>query len=816
MTPDTARFGPGNFDGDAFASRPDPESIHVKFRFDLDDKSWLAQIRGFTQTATLGRIGSYDLLDVIGRGAQGIVHKARQPRTGRIVAIKRLAAGAFATPAMQDRFRREVEAAAALEHPGIVTIFGSEFVDGQAVLAMQWIEGQLFHKWAAERPAREILQAFAALCDAVQHAHQRGVIHRDLKPSNILVDMAGQPHVLDFGLAKLRSEESSSLTLTGDFLGTPHYAAPEQIDGRPGDVDIRTDVYSLGAVLYQSLTGRTLFPDTNGLKELFDAILSRDPVPPSSINPRLDREIDAIVLKAISKDKDLRYGSVEAVCGDVHRYLRGEAVQALPPSFRYLARKLVQRHRAAVITAVLFLFLLITATVATTVLYVRAENALKLAQNQEGIARVEIAKQKTVNQFLQDMLGRANKVREKGRDLTMGEVLDAAAEQLDANQAQYEPEVEAALRMAIALSYSNIGADSAERHLQRALDLRRQVLGDVHPDVLESAYYLARMVRIQGRFAEAEELLKLVIQNRMASEGPDSNYLAQAYTSLGILQRELGEYASAEATFIEAVRIYRKNTGDNFWVISALIGLAQIKLAQGYLDESESIYREALAIGRRNASDEIQDLAFPLIMGANALWRNDRREEAREWLEEGISIYDRLGVPHLPIPNRWRAQWAMEEDDFASAEHYLFVGLQTSYDSYGNLTLPTARLLVDLSRLRSLQGKPEDAEQAAREAVEVFCRTDCIGSPEGVGARLVHGHSLLELGRFADSEVSLLSAWESVSDFAQASSYPVVEHLSLEIIGELVRLYETWELEEPGQGHADAAENWRHEPVIGR
>jgi serine/threonine protein kinase len=332
-------------------------SMRSLFGFDLDDDTWLSRLRGLSQPEAppqLGRIGPYELISIIGRGGQGIIYKVRQPGTGRAIALKRLSAGAFATPEMRARFRREVEAAAALDHPNIVTVYGSEVIDDQLVLAMQWIDGAPFDRWACppvepRLSPREVLQVFAKVCDAIQHAHQRGVIHRDIKPSNILIDRVCVPHVLDFGLAKLDADSGSEplLTQTGAFVGTPAYAAPEAFHRRIGDLDARSDVYSLGALLYQALTGarhRLLAGEDQGEFPAMHAGTEHHvPRAPSKLDGRLDFEIDAIVLKALAGKPSDRYATVDALASDVRRYLTREAVLAHPPSATYRMRKFAAR-----------------------------------------------------------------------------------------------------------------------------------------------------------------------------------------------------------------------------------------------------------------------------------------------------------------------------------------------------------------------------------------------------------------------------------------------------------------------------------------
>ena len=407
-------------------SRPEPGMDLDDLGFAFRDETWLDELRRAETPLPLGSIGPYELLGEVNRGGQGVVFRARQPGTRRMIALKRPVAGSLSSASSRLRFEREIEAAAALSHPNIVTVYGMEIVDGLPVYAMEWVDGRPITEWARSagvlgqpddeddatptRDPRETLEVFLRVCDAVQHAHARGVLHRDLKPSNILVDRLAQPHVLDFGLAKRTELEQEpgmpGLTATSGFLGTPAYASPEQLAGASEQLDARTDVYSLGIVLFELLTGRHPFGHRRTVPTLLKAIESEAPARPSSLDPRLDREVDTIVRKAMARDRDQRYRTVEALSRDLRRYLAGEPIEALPPSSWYLLRKLVQRNRLA--SALLALLFVLTASfgVWSTIQSRRLKDALgeaefrnTLYEKMKGWSPDSILKRADINPF---------------------------------------------------------------------------------------------------------------------------------------------------------------------------------------------------------------------------------------------------------------------------------------------------------------------------------------------------------------------------------------------------------------------------------
>jgi len=305
-----------------------------------------------TEELALPTIGGYVLHEEIDRGRMGVVYKALQVSTKRIVALKVMLAGVFASASARQRFKREVELAARLQHPNIVRVLESGRVERQRYYAMDYVDGVPLdrHLFTARPDRKAVLKIFVQICDAVDYAHGHGVIHRDLKPGNVLIDDEGVPHILDFGLAKAIDQAGQEATFVtrvssaGQIMGTLPYISPEQAEGEPGQIDARTDVYALGVMLYEALTGSPPYDMTGRPSEIIRRILEEPPRPPSSFPQWRDGELDTIILKALEKEKDRRYQSARDLGEDLRRYLEGEPILARRPSTLYVLRRRLRKH----------------------------------------------------------------------------------------------------------------------------------------------------------------------------------------------------------------------------------------------------------------------------------------------------------------------------------------------------------------------------------------------------------------------------------------------------------------------------------------
>ncbi|MCH8807772.1 MAG: serine/threonine protein kinase, partial [Planctomycetes bacterium] len=477
-----------------------------------------------TPPAPLG----YRILREIHRGGQGIVYLAEQESTRRTVALKVMREGPLASEAERARFRQEVRLLAALRHPHIVTIHDSGESGGRFYYIMDYIEGLPLDAFVrVNRPAvNDALRLFVKIADAVNAAHLRGVIHRDLKPPNVRVDGDGNPHVLDFGLAKVIGEDfgstggTAALTRTGEFVGSLPWASPEQAEGRHDDVDLRTDVYALGLLLYQMLTGELPYGLSGSARQILDTIVTKPPIRPSELRPDIDADVETIVLKCLAKERERRYQTAGELAQDVNRYLKGLPIEARRDSMVYVLKKHAARHKLAVALSGALLTTVLAGAVGMFVLWLRAaqerdeaQRARQAATDQGEIADARAADAEAVTKFLQALLADADPSQHGGRELTVRAALDEAAELVDQGQFDGRPRVEAAVRSTLGTTYDALGAPTiAVRHFRRSVDLHESEFGPQHVGTAAALYDLGVLLVELGRSNEAESILRRALE----------------------------------------------------------------------------------------------------------------------------------------------------------------------------------------------------------------------------------------------------------------------------------------------------------------
>lgn len=340
-----------------------------------------------------GTFPGYELLREIHRGGQGVVYQAIQKATKRKVALKVLHGGPFSGSAGRTRFEREVQVLGQLSHANIVRLHDSGTTsDGGFFYVMDYISGRSLEEYIADKKlsVEDSLKVFLKICDGVNAAHLKGIIHRDIKPSNVRIDANGEPIVVDFGLAKVAGPDligtdaetggAQLMTLTGQFIGSLPWASPEQAEGVPNNIDVRTDVYSLGVMFYQMLTGQFPYKVIGNMRDVLDNILRAEPTKPSTIRRQINDEIETIVLKCLAKDRDRRYQTAGELARDIRHYLAGEPVEAKRDSAVYLLGKALRRYRGAAVAGAVFVVMLIVFGVAMTVLYRQARDAETVAK----------------------------------------------------------------------------------------------------------------------------------------------------------------------------------------------------------------------------------------------------------------------------------------------------------------------------------------------------------------------------------------------------------------------------------------------------
>jgi tetratricopeptide (TPR) repeat protein len=801
------------------------------------------------------RIGHYRIIRLLAEGGMGYVYEAEQEQPCRTVALKVIRPG-MTSPEMLRRFEREFQTLGRLQHPGIAQIYEAGSADSgfgaQPYIAMEFIKGSTLLEYAgAQRlDTRERLELMVKVCDAVHHAHQRRVIHRDLKPGNILVDETGQPKILDLGIARLTNcdEQRTRQTDLGQLLGTLAYMSPEQVLADPSQLDPRTDVYSLGVILFELLAGHPPYALSRRLDEAVHTIREEDPKALSSINRTYRGDIEIIVARALEKDKARRYFSAAELGSDIQRYLKDQPILARRASTAYQIHKFARRHRALVLGMVSVFAVLVAGIIASTWEATRARHAEQMAllerdraaraergataerdralaaeqtastekdrsvaaetravrernraRSEAKRADTESATARAINDFLQnDVLAQASARVQAGPnqkpdpDLKVRTALDRAAANISGKFKQ--PLVEASIRQTLGNTYNDLGLYSdAQEQLQRALDLRRSTHGEVHDD-LDIMNSLAFIYDQQGKYPQTEQLLlkSIEIERRLLGENhPDT---LGSINNLGLLYRHEGKFVLAEPLLTKVVELRRKVQGEEHpETLICLNNLGSLYRDEGKYAQAELLLSKSFDVQRR-VSGEDHPETLTALGNLGVLYRAEgKHAQAEPILIEVLEKRRRLlgqEHPYTLMSMYHLGLLYLKMGKYGEAEPLLVKVLEVRRRLSGSENPFTMMAVASLGKLRLEQQRDTEAESLLREALDGQQK----GNPDGwerYESQSMLAVSLAAQSKFAEAEPLLLGAYRGLLE--RQATIPFENRPLLEESGQrIVRMYREW------------------------
>ncbi|HEY9509234.1 MAG TPA: serine/threonine-protein kinase, partial [Verrucomicrobiae bacterium] len=749
-------------------------------------KSTEARLGGFMAEKLGDRIGRYKLLQQIGEGGCGVVYMAEQEEpVRRRVALKIIKPG-MDTKTVIARFEAERQALALMDHPNIAKIFDAGATEsGRPYFVMELIRGIKITDFCDENslPPEERLQLFVQVCLAIQHAHQKGVIHRDIKPSNVLVTRNEQgvalPVVIDFGIAKAttnqRLTDKTLFTAFEMLIGTPAYMSPEQAGLANVEVDTRTDIYSLGVLLYELLTGATPFNAEAllkaGLDEIRRVIREQEPDFPSTRlsklteadlttvaqcrhtePPKLIRKVrgdlDWIAMKALEKDRTRRYATANGLAFDVQRFLANETILARPPSTFYKLRKTVLRNKVLFGGIVVIAGLLITGLIIVSASLAKERQARLKAET-------ETIKSRQVTQFLEDMLQGVGPSVAHGRDTAMmREILDRTARRVGSEMTN-QPVVEAELRSIIGRLYQEIGNyEAAEKMHRAALTINRKLFGPASSESAAALNDLSYALFKEGQLAEAETASAEALDIRQQIFGSEHRDVAASLNSLAVIYRHQRKLTDSESLSRQSVEIRQKLFGrQSLEVADSLHNLAIVLIDEGRKIESETTARELLAIRRKLLGSEdpliaaaLQDLAY--VTGING-----KSAESESLQQEALAMQRKLlgdAHPDVSISLSTVGERLRQQGNFGDAHAVLSSALSIQRKLLGDDSPAVLASLGSLALTLEQENQWPEAEAAHREALIGWRKQFGIEDPqpltqlEGLVRALTAQHKFVE------------------------------------------------------------------------
>lgn len=678
------------------------------------------------ETQTLpSSIGHYRILRLLGEGGMGAVYEAEQENPHRTVALKVIRAG-YTTGEILRRFENETQALGRLQHPGIAQIYEAGTANTpfgkQPYFAMELVHGQTLLAYCNEHHLnpRQRLELMAKICDAVQHAHQRGLIHRDLKPANILVDESGQPKILDFGVARLTDSDAQATRQTdiGVIIGTLAYMSPEQVLADPLALDTRSDVYALGVILYELLAGRLPYTLSRQIHEAVQTIREEEPTRLSSANRAYRGDVETIVAKALEKDKARRYASAAELAADIRRYLHDEPIVARPPSTTYQLGKFARRNKTLVAGVAAVFVVLLLGVVASTWEAVQARRAEKRAEQESAIAQA-------VNDFLQkDMLGQASAYNQSKPDpkVTVRAVLDRAAQNIQGKFAG-QPELEASIRDTIGQAYLDLGLyPEARQQLEQALEVARRSLGADDPRTLAALQALGGVAYRQGRFAEAEALCNQTLKARKRVLGPENPKTLTSMMDLAITYIFEGKDAQAEALELQTLEIEKRVLGpEHPETLKTMLSLGGIYHDEGKYAQAEALSSQTLEIQQRVLGPENPYTLMSMSHLANDYLERGKYAQAESLYLQALKIRSRVLGPEHPDTLGTMDDLAttyMEEGKYQQTEALYSQALEIKQRVLGPENPATALTSYNMGCLEALRGDKDKAIVWLRDAID--------------------------------------------------------------------------------------------------
>jgi non-specific serine/threonine protein kinase/serine/threonine-protein kinase len=734
-------------------------------------------------------VGRYRLLGILGEGGMGIVYLAQQEHPiQRQVALKVIKPG-MDTRRVIARFEAERQTLAMLDHPNIAHIHDAGTTkSGRPFFVMEHVEGLPItdHCDRNKLSLKERLRLFEQVCQAIHHAHQKGIIHRDIKPSNILVatqEDRAIPKVIDFGVARAIKQPLTERTLSteqGQLVGTPEYMSPEQLDLVDAGADTRSDVYSLGVLLYVLLAGALPFESETvreqGLEHLRRIAREQDPKPPSTRltslgekaaeiarNRRTDvrtlakdlrNELEWIPLKAMAKDREQRYRSAAELADDIRNYLDHAPLVAGPPSGMYRICKFLRRHRNPAIGTAALLAALIAGTVVSTLFAIQAREQ----------ARAAAAINAFFNGNLLDSLSPG--VTNVG-EATVYSVLDTASQNLK-DQFKDQPLVEASIRQTLANSYLNLGDyTSAEKHQSLALQLRREHLGERHLDTLDSVFGTAALRWHQARYDEAEQLGLKVLDTQKRLLGSEHTSTLLTMNLLGLIHREQGRFDDARQLLEQTVNIARRVLGnDHEYTLLFTGNLAHVYRRQSFFREAEVLVERILPAYQRAWGEEHPHTLDQIHLLGMLYSRHKDPADALPLLLKELDVKRRvLGESHHGIqsPMDSIAKIYTQKGLYDQAEPLALKSLEISMSRYGEESLDTFWAMKRLAALRAAQKRYDDAETLLKKAIEGWRKMVGKAHPDTLSAQSQLGGLYIEQSRYDQAEPLVREVFESAT-----------------------------------------------------